>query len=186
MNDEQIITLYFSRDQQAIEETDAQYGSYCHQIALGILGDPQDAQETVNDTLLRAWDSIPPNRPTALKLYLAKITRNLAFSRYRSKAAQKRGGGELEAALEELGECVSGGGCIDDVLKKAELTVSIETLLSKLPQKHRYIFIRRYFFVESISQIAQRYNMKETNVHMILCRVRKKLKEHLIKEGYDL
>jgi RNA polymerase sigma-70 factor (ECF subfamily) len=116
MNDEQIITLYVSRDQQAITETDTQYGSYCHQIALRILGSNQDAEETVNDTWLHTWDSIPPNHPSALKLYLAKITRNLAFSRYRSKAAQKRGGSEIEMALEELSECVSSTGSIDDEL----------------------------------------------------------------------
>ena len=186
MNNEQIINLYFSRDQQAITETDAQYGAYCHQIALRILNNPLDAEETVSDTWLRAWDSIPPNHPSNLKLYLARITRNLAFSRYRSATAQKRGGTEAELALEELAGCIGSGESIDDGLNKAELTSTIQDFLTTLSDQHRHIFIRRYFFVEPISLISNMYGLKTTNVLMILSRVRKKLKEHLIKEGYDL
>lgn len=187
MNDEQILALYMARDQQAVVETDAAYGSYCHKIAMQILGCTEDAEEMVNDTWLRTWDSIPPNRPTVLKLYLAKITRNLAFSRYRTNTAKKRSGGELEVALEELGECVSSStGNIDDQLNNAELTAAIQDCLASLPKQQQNIFIRRYFFVEAIPEIAHRYSMKEANVHMTLSRVRKKLKAYLKKEGYDL
>lgn len=186
MNDEDIINLYFSRNQNAILETDAKYGNYCRQIAGRILGDPRDTEETVNDAWMKVWASIPPNRPAVLKLYLAKITRNLAFTRYRHETAQKRGKGEIECTLDELDDCISSTQSIDDELDKAELTASIQRLLQTLPEQHRYIFIRRYFFVETTGQIAERYGMKESNVLMILARVRKKLKTHLIKEGYFL
>lgn len=186
MNDEEIIDLYFARNQNAIVQTDAKYGSYCRQIAGKILDDPRDTEETVNDTWMKAWTSIPPNRPNVLKLYLARITRNLAFTRYRRETAQKRGKGEMERTLEELDRCIGSNQSIDDELNKAELTASIQRLLLTLPEQHRYIFIRRYFFVETTGQIARRYGMKESNVLMILTRVRKKLKTHLIKEGYFL
>ena len=186
MQDEDIINLYFSRDQRAIAETDGKYGRYCHQVAMQILGDPQDAEETVNDTWLRTWNSIPPCRPAALKLYLAKTTRNLAFDRYRSQRAQKRGGGEMEMALEELGDCIGGGQSVEDALNKAELTAAIHSFLQTLPSRHRCIFIRRYFYVESTGQISARYGIGKSNVLMILTRVRKKLKAHLIKEGLFL
>lgn len=186
MNDEDIINLYFSRNQNAILETDAKYGNYCRQIAGRILGDPRDTEETVNDAWMKVWASIPPNRPTVLKLYLAKITRNLAFTRYRHETAYKRGKGEMERTLDELDDCMGSNQSIDDELNKAELTASIQRLLQTLPEQQRGIFIRRYFFVETTGQIAQHYGMKESNVHMILTRVRKKLKTHLIKEGYFL
>lgn len=185
MNDEDIINLYFVRDQRAIEETDVKYGCYCQQIAMQILNDPQDVEETLNDTWLRAWKSIPPCRPADLRLYLARMTRNLAFDRYRSQTAQKRGGGEIRLALDELKECI-GTESIDHELNKAELTAAINRLLQTLSPQHRYIFIRRYFFVEPIEQISARYGIKKTNVLMILSRVRKKLKAYLIKEGFFL
>lgn len=186
MNDDQIVELYFARDERAIAESSAKYGLYCIQIAQRILGHYQDSEETVNDTWLRAWNTIPPQRPQVLKLYLAKITRNLAFSKYRSRTAEKRGGGEIMVALDELAGCVGSGETVDAMLDKAELTDSIERLLRKVSPRDRSVFIRRYFFVESTADIAQRYGLKESNVLMILARVRKKLKEHLIKEGYRL
>lgn len=184
MNDREIIALYFARDQHAIEVCAEQYGRYCHQIAGKILHDPLDCEETVNDTWMQAWNSIPPNRPTALKLYLARITRNLAFSRYRHETAAKRGGCEVEMALEELGECISAKGNVDDELNKAELVASIRGFLEGLPLQRRNIFIRRYFFLEASREIANRYDLRESNVLMILSRTRKSLKAHLTKEGY--
>ena len=186
MNDDQIIELYLARDERAITATDMKYGTYCRQVANRILPDPMDAEETVSDTWLRTWNTIPPHQPNVLKLYLAKITRNLAFSRFRTQSAEKRGGGEAVLALEELEECVGTGGGVGDGLALKELTASIESLLKTLPQRNRHVFIRRYFFLESTAQIAARYGLKESNVLMILARVRKKLKEHLIKEGYSL
>lgn len=186
MSDEEIIELYFSRNQNAIAQTNAKYGSYCRQIAGRILNDPRDVEETINDTWMKAWASIPPSRPSVLKLYLSKITRNLALTRYRCETAQKRGKGEMKRALDELDECISSNRSIDDALNEAELTASIQRLLQTLPEQQRGIFIRRYFFVETTGQIAHRYGIKESYVLMILTRVRKKLKTHLIKEGYFL
>lgn len=184
MNDDQILDLYFARDERAITETDTKYGAYCLQVADRILSDSLDAEEAVNDTWLRAWNTIPPKRPSVLKLYLAKITRNLAFSKYRALTAEKRGGGEIALALDELAGCIGTEEDIGSRLNKQELTESIQRLLEGVPPRDRNIFIRRYFFVESTADIAARYGLKESNVLMILTRVRKKLKEHLIKEGY--
>lgn len=186
MQDEQIVELYLARDERAIAETDTKYGAYCQQVADHILSDPLDAEEAVNDTWLRAWNTIPPKQPGVLRLYLAKITRNLSFSRYRARAAEKRGGGEMALALDELAGCVGTGEEIGAELDRAELTASIQRLLEKVSPRDRNIFIRRYFFVDSTAEIAQRYGLKESNVLMILTRVRKKLREHLIKEGYYL
>lgn len=186
MQDEEILTLYLERDEQAIQQTAEKYGGYCLELADRILKNRQDAQETVNDTWLRAWQTIPPKRPGVLKLYLAKITRNLAFSRCRAQNAQKRGGGELALALEELEDCV---GKDNDLLERValqELTDCIGSLLEALPHRDRCIFIRRYFYLEEIGFIARQYGMKESNVLMVLSRVRKKLKAHLMMEGYLL
>lgn len=156
------------------------------ELADRILKDRQDALETVNDTWLKAWQTIPPHKPNVLKLYLAKLTRNTAFSRYRAENARKRGGGELVLALEELGDCV---GVDNDLMERValqDLTESIGSLLGSISARDRGIFIRRYFYVEDTAQIARRYGMKESNVLMVLSRVRKKLKAHLIMEGYTL
>lgn len=186
MNDDQIIELYFARDERAITATDMKYGAYCCQIADRILSDPMDTEETVSDTWLRAWTTIPPNRPRVLRLYLAKITRNLAFSRYRARNAEKRGSGDVVLALEELSECVSGGEGPEDSLALRTLTDAIGAFLRTQSEQNRNVFIRRYFYLEEIAEISARYSLKESNVLMILARVRKKLKEYLIKEGYDL
>lgn len=186
MQDDQILELYINRDERAVAETDLKYGLYCMQVADSILQDQQDSEETVNDTWLRAWNSIPPHSPQILKLFLAKITRNLAFSRYRARTAQKRGGGQIEQALEELSDCVSACDDPESAFEVRELTASIQRLLETISTRDRNVFIRRYFFVESTEDIARRYGLKESNVHMILTRTRKKLKTHLLKEGYWL
>lgn len=184
MDDGQIIELYVARDERAIRETDVKYGRYCGSLAKQILADPLDAEEVVSDTWLRAWDSIPPTRPGTLKLFLAKVARNLAFSRWRARTAQKRGGGELVLALEELGECAGPDTDAGAALEVKELAAGIGRFLETVSQRDRNIFLRRYFFVDSAADIAQRFGIKESNVHMILSRVRGKLKAYLIKEGY--
>lgn len=184
MDDDQIIGLYMARDERAIQETDAKYGTYCGSLAERILGDRQDAEEVVNDTWMRAWEAIPPERPNVFRLYLARIARNLAFSRYRTMTAQKRGGTQLALALDELTECIGTNADPGLAVEQKELTAAIRRLLEDLPMRDRNIFIRRYFFLDSIVDIADRFDLKESNVHMILSRVRKKLKEQLIKEGY--
>ncbi len=184
MNDEQIVELYWQRDESAIQETCAKYGAYCMTVAENILSCREDCEECVNDTWLRAWNAIPPQKPEILRLFLAKITRNLSLDRWKAKAAAKRGRGEIDLALEELGECLAGSMSVEDTVSGKELAGSVNQFMLKLPEREADIFLRRYFFVEPVAAIAGRYGMKESNVLVILSRTRRKLKIHLEKEGY--
>lgn len=184
MEDEQILDLYFARDERAVAETDRKYGGYCFSLANTILHDDQDAEETVSDTYLKVWNVIPPKRPGVFKMFLAKITRNLAFSRWRSYTAEKRGGGEMALVLEELEECIAAPGGVEDRVNARELARAIRTFLDTLPAREQDIFLRRYFFVEESGVIAERYGMKPATVLRTLSRIRMKLKKHLTQEGY--
>ena len=184
MEDEQILDLYFARDEQAVVETDRKYGGYCFRLANTILKNEQDAEETVSDTYLRAWNAIPPQRPGVFKMFLAKITRNLAFTRWRQYTADKRGGGELALVLEELEGCIAAPGGVEDRLSGQELARAIRSFLSTLPGREQDIFLRRYFFVEESETIARRYGMKPDTVRRTLSRTRAKLKKYLTQEGY--
>ena len=184
MEDTKIIDLYFARDEQAVTETDKKYGSYCFSLANAILPNRQDAEEAVSDTYWKTWNAIPPKRPAVLKLFLAKITRNTAFTRWRQLSAQKRGGGELELALEELNECIASGATVEDAINGRELAVTIRSFLDTLPHREQDIFLRRYFFVEESGAIARRYGMKQATVLRTLSRTRSRLKEFLKQEGY--
>ena len=184
MEDEKILDLYFARDEQAVVETDRKYGAYCYALADSILKNPRDAEETVSDTYLRTWNAIPPKRPSILKMFLAKITRNLAFTRWRKYSAEKRGGGEMELVLEELEGCIAVSGSVEDRLNGKELASAIRSFLDTLPGRDQDIFLRRYFFVEESEVIAKRYGMKPATVLRILSRTRAKLKTYLTQEGY--
>lgn len=186
MEDQQIIQLYFDRNEQAVAETKAKYGAYCHSLAYAILNNNADAEETVNDTWLRAWNAIPPQRPTVLKLFLAKITRNLALNTYRDQTARKRCGGEVNRALEELRDCVPAPGSVQDELDAKELGRVIQDFLQSQSPRDRRIFVRRYFNVESIGAIANHFDLTEVNTRKILSRIREKLKDYLNKEGYTV
>ena len=186
MSDEEIISLFFSRDEQALVYTEAKYGPYCFALANAILPSREDAEETVSDTYLTAWQTIPPKKPSVLRLFLAKITRNLAFSRWRDLTAKKRGGGELPLVLEELEECVGAGEGLDAALEAKELTRTIASFLDTLPKRDANIFLRRYFFLEDAAAISVRYGLRRDTVNQSLSRTRKKLKAHLIQEGYAL
>ncbi len=186
MEDEKILDLYFARDEQAIARTDQKYGTYCFSLANNILRSPPDSEETVNDTYLRAWNAIPPQRPQVLKLFLARITRNLAFSRWRSLSAGKRGGGEMDLVLEELAGCLAAPNGAEDRLEARELSRAIRTFLDSLPVREQGLFLRRYFFVEETEVIAARFGMKPESVRRQLSRTRLKLKNYLLKEGYTL
>lgn len=184
MTDQDIIALFFARDETAIQQTQLKYGTYCEKVTAQILKDPLDREECLNETLLKVWNAIPPQRPNNFKLYLAVAARNTAFCRYRSQTAQKRGGVEVDVALEELGECVSSVQSAEDKLYKKELGEAVNRFLDGLSSRERRIFLRRYFFTESTKEIAQRYQLKESNVLMILSRTRKKLNLHLKKGGF--
>lgn len=186
MEDEKIIDLYFARDEQALVQTEIKYGSYCKAIALRILENNEDAEEALSDTYLKAWNTIPPTRPSFFRLFLAKITRNLSFSRWRESAAQKRGGGAVVLALEELSECIPDASRADERVNLRELTQIIRAFLDTLPKREADVFLRRYFFVEDVPAIAARYAMRPDSLSRSLLRTRKKLKDYLIGEGYAL
>lgn len=186
MEDTKIIDLYFARDEQAIQETARKYGGYCFSLAHAILPNKLDAEEAVSDTYWKTWNAIPPHRPAILKLFLAKITRNVSFTRWRKLTAEKRGGGEMELVLEELAGCVPAGENVDDRLNGKELAQSIRRFLDTLPPREQDIFLRRYFFVEESEVIARRYGMKQSAVLRSLSRTRAKLKAYLSKEGYTV
>ena len=173
MDDSKIIDLYFNRDEKAIEETSRKYGAYCYTVASNILSSHEDAEECVNDTWMRTWNSIPPQRPQVLKLFLLRITRNISLDRVKAVRAKKRGGGETELAIEELSECIPGAGDVIDELIGDE---------HSLPDLERAVFVRRYFFLESVKAVADRYGMSEGSVMTRLSRTRKKLKALIEKE----
>lgn len=184
MEDSQIIALYWQRSQDAVSETATKYGAYCFAVAENILHNAEDSEECVNDTWLRAWDAMPPQRPGVLRLFLARITRNLAFDRFRARNAEKRFGGEMALVLDELAECLGGGASAEAAFEAAELRESIRRFVRALPERDGNVTARRYFFAEPIADIAKRYGLSESNVTVILSRTRGKLKAHLLKEGY--
>ena len=184
MNDERIIALFQQREEQAIRECMAAYGGYCHTVAAGILSDSTDAEEAVADTWLAAWDSIPPQHPKYLRLFLGRITRNRAISIWRRNNAQNRGGGQVALVLDELSQCVSQEGDPEEFAEGKQLERDISAFLKTEPVLRRNIFLRRYFYLEDLPQIAQRYDLKEANVRMMLSRTRQKLRKYLQQEGY--
>ena len=186
MEDTAIIDLYWERNERAIEETDRKYGNYCYTVADNILLNREDSEECVSDTWLRAWNSMPPQRPGILRAFLAKITRNLAFDRYRARKAAKRGSGAMESVLEELAECADTSGMwnAEAAYEAKELKEAINIFAESLPDRERNLFVRRYFFAEDIAVIARRYGMTENNVTVSLSRTRKKLRKNLTEGGF--
>ena len=156
MNDDQIIQLYFDRSEQAIKETDAKYGGYCYSIAYNILNNPEDAEESVSDTYLSAWNAMPPRRPPALAAFLGKITRNLSIDRWRKYRAFKRGEGQIELALEELRECVSGTESAEEAAIRKEILASLNRFLGTLKETERSVFLCRYWYLDSTEEIAEK------------------------------
>jgi len=184
MNDSEIIELYWNKNTKAISASMDKYGSYCFTVAYGILDNTQDCEECVNDTWLRAWNAIPPVRPTVLKVFFAKITRHLSFDRYKAAKAQKRGGGDMPLVLEELAECIASESDVEGQVNAKELGRVINQFVVSLSERERNLFVRRYFFSEPVKMIADRYDMNENSVNVTLSRVRKRLRSHLSKEGY--
>lgn len=183
MEDSKILLWYLNRDEDAIEATAKKYGGYCAGIAGNILDNPEDIEEVLNDTWMRAWSTIPPERPVYLKLYLGRIVRNLSYDKFRAKSRDKRGGGAVTVALEELAECIPDRGQPGDALEAKELQVAMNRFLELLQQRDREIFLRRYFYVEDTATVARAMGIRETGVRTILSRTRKKLKKYLEKEN---
>jgi RNA polymerase sigma-70 factor (ECF subfamily) len=185
LDDLQIIELYNARDESAISETDNKYGKYCYKIAYNILYDTLDSEECVNDTYLKTWNAIPPQRPNSLKLFLAKITRNLSLDRFKAKNRQKRCS-QADIAIEELGDVLKAEGDAFSELEQKELAKAINRFLYSLKKRECNIFIRRYFYMATVEEISRGYLISEANVLVILSRTRKKLKEFLESEGYSI
>ena len=186
MEDKDIIRLYYERSEEAINETARKYSALLSSIAFGILRSREDAEECVNDTYMRAWNSIPPNRPKRLSAFLGKITRNLSLNRYSQLTAQKRGGGSKDVALEELEECVPAVGDVQREVEDGELGELINVFLGKLSRESRIIFMRRYWYFCTVREIAEDMQIGESKVKMSLSRTRKKLKQFLEKKGVAL
>ena len=182
MEDEQIVALYFRRSEQAIQETDRKYGHYCFQIANGILSSPEDGEECVSDTYMTAWRSIPPNRPIRLAPFLGKITRHIALDRWRKRFSQKRGGGEVALALEELEDCLPGKDTPEEAFHRKEFREGLNRFLGSLPEQERMIFVSRYWYLRSIREIAETTSLGEGAVKTRLFRTREKLRTFLKKE----
>ena len=184
MTDHAIIELYWRRDEAAILASDAKYGRYCFTVAGNILPQREDAEECVNDTWLRAWQAMPPERPRILQMFFARITRNLAISRWRAQHAERRGGGEIALVLDELRECLPAADEVEAAVAARETLRAVNQLIAGLPARDRDIFLRRYYFAESTAQIAARYHVQPQTVLVVLSRTRQKLKQALEKEGY--
>lgn len=182
MEDTQIVNLFFSRSEEAIRETDQKYGNFCFKIAWNILENREDAEESVSDTYLSAWRSIPPTRPNQLSAFLAKITRHISLDRWRRRCAEKRGGGEADLALEELEECVAASAATENAAMAKELRAALNQFLETLPTKERILFVSRYWYLRPIKEIAEKTGLSISNVKTQLCRTRKKLRFFLEKE----
>ena len=184
MDDELIVQLYWDRSESAISETDRKYGAYCNSIAYGILQNKEDAEESVSDTYMDAWNSMPPHHPSILATFLGKITRRISIDRWRSKTRLKRGGGEIDLALEELEQCIAGGQSPEQEIEQEKLAQAINDFLDELPIQERRVFLARYWYMDSIREIAAHFKFSQSKVMSMLFRTRNKLRRQLEKEGY--
>ncbi len=181
MEDQGIIALFFDRSEQAIVKTDKKYGRYCYSIAYNILSNREDSEESVSDTYLEAWNTIPPRHPGFLNAFLAKITRHISIDRWRKRSAKKRGGGEIILALEELEDCVVAHG-IETEFSKKELTRVLNQFLLSLPETERNVFLCRYWYLDSIQTISEVTGFTQSKVTSMLHRTRGKLRKKLSEE----
>ncbi len=186
MKDHEIIDLYWERNETAIARTSEKYGGYCHSISYNILNNDKDAEECVNDTWMGAWKSMPPQRPNNLATYLGKITRNLSINRLKQYTTEKRGGTQTDLALAELENCIPSSATVEQIVEENAVVDAINRFLYSQPEQKRNIFIRRYWYLYSIRDIAGVYEMSESKVASMLFRMRSELKTHLEKEGISL
>lgn len=183
MEDGKIIDLYWARSQQAIAASEEKYGPYCHTIARRILDREEDAEECVNDTWLRAWNAMPPQRPGILSAFFGKLTRNLSLDRWRRDKAAKRGGSQVEIALHELEDCLPDRRSPDENLEAGETAALISAFLRRQSETDRALFVRRYFHLEPLDSLTRRFGMSMGQVKSKLHRMRGRLKLELEREG---
>lgn len=186
MEDNKIIELYWARSQQAITESQRKYGSYCRTIARNILPREEDAEECVNDTWLRAWNAMPPQRPTRLQAFFGKLTRNLCLDRWRRDHAAKRGGSQTELALEELEDCLAARERVEDALDAEHTAQLISRFVRQLSAPDRMLFVRRYWYLDDIRTLAHTLGMGQSQVKSRLHRIRQRLRQALEQEGVAL
>ena len=185
MEDSKIVALFFARSEQAIAELSNKYGNLCMRIANNILGNHQDSEECVNDAYLGAWNTIPPQKPNPLKTYVCRITRNIAITKYHSNTAVKRNS-HYDVAIEELAYCLFSQDTPEEQLKAKELTFLLDRFLGNLDVRSRVMFIRRYWYADSVADIADAFRMRPNSVSVQLSRIRNKLRKFLMQEGYVL
>ena len=183
MEDAHIVDLYWARSESAVAETAKKYGTYCYSIAHAILTNPEDAEESVNDTWLDAWNSMPPHRPAILATFLGKTTRRIAIDKWRARSAEKRGGGEMALALSELADCVPSGKTVEQEVADTELEAAINRFVLSLPLTRRRVFLCRYWYLDSIAAIAKQFGLSQSSVKVMLHRTRKALRTFLEREG---
>lgn len=186
MEDFEIVELYWDRDENAITQTDRKYGKYCRKIAFSIVNDREDTEECVNDTYLQTWNSLPPQRPEKLSTYLGKICRNISINLYEKMTADKRGGNETDACLDEISELIGGSSEVEEQLDLTVLTDLINKFLRRCEKQARTVFVQRYWYMMSVKEIARENRMSDSNVKMTLSRTREKLKLYLEEEGYSI
>ena len=182
MEDEKIIQLFWERKESAIEELNQKYGTFCMKIANNILDNREDAEECVNDAYLGAWNNIPPEKPNPLRAYIRRIVRNQATKRYHANRAKKRNSA-YDVALEELENCIPAANSVEEQWNAKEVAHSIDAFLECLDRENRVLFVRRYWYGESVSDLAVFFKISNHNVTVRLSRIREKLKKHLKKEG---
>lgn len=186
MEDSRIIDLYWARSEEALSETARKYGRYCHSIARNILNNDEDAEECVSDAYLRAWNAIPPARPARLQTWLGRIVRNLSLNKREKALAEKRGAGQLPLILDELAECIPDGPDGEALTESILIRDVLDRFLEALPPEARKIFVRRYWYLSSLREIAEEYGISEGSAAVSLLRTRMKLKSVLEKEGIHL
>lgn len=185
MDDSQIIDLFFERSQRAIAELSKKYGAVCSSVSKNILGNSLDAEECVNDAYLGAWNTIPPQRPAPLLTYVCRIVRNLSIAKYHANTAVKRNS-FYDEALDELEDCLSSADTVESELKAEELARLIDQFLDALDKQNRVMFVQRYWYLESVAAIAQRFGLSANSASVRLFRTREKLRRYLKKEGFDV
>lgn len=184
MEDQQIVDMYLQRDENAVAQTKLKYTIYCRAIALHIMQSPEDADEALNDTWLAAWNSIPPHIPECLRSFLGRITRNISLKRIRSEKALKRGAAETRVVFEEVADWLRSEQDIEQQVSEQALAEEINHFLDGISDTERNVFVRRYWYMQSIAEIAECHGFSESKVKSMLFRIRKKLYAKLKKENY--
>ena len=184
MEDSRIISLFYERSEQAVEELDRKYGVVVRKTASNILRDRLDVEECMNDAYLRVWNSIPPQNPNPLISYVCKIARNLALDRYRANTAEKRNSG-FDLVLDELEECIPSSMNVETEYEAKELTATVNRYLAALSREDRVLFVRRYWYGDSVADLAAETGSNVNRTSVRLFRLRNKLKQSLMKEGFS-